>query len=66
MKKFKVDCYDILTVGIDIIGFIVNTISELVSTTILYPFLFHVLLKGKYLSLFSWSFFMNSQFSLLS
>ena len=48
MKKFKVDCYDILTVGIDIIGFNVNTISELVFTIILYPFLFHILLEGEY------------------
>ena len=48
MEKLKVDCYDILTVGIDIIGFNVNTISELVFTIILYPFLFYVLLEGEY------------------
>ena len=38
----------ILTVGIDIIGFDVNTISKLVITVILYSFLFHILLEGKY------------------
>ena len=32
-------CYDILTVGVDIIGFDVNIISELVFTLIIYLFL---------------------------
>ena len=48
MEKFKVDCYDILTVGIDIIGFNVNRITELVFTIILQSFLFHILLEGEY------------------
>ena len=48
MEKFLVDCYDILIVGIGIIEFDVNIISELVFTTILYFFLFHILLEGEY------------------
>ena len=48
MEKFQVDCYDILTVGNDIIEFNVNTINELVFTIILYPFLYHILLEGEY------------------
>ena len=48
MEKFKVDCYDILTVWIDIIGFDVNIISKLVFTIILYLFLLHILLDGEY------------------
>ena len=38
MEKVLVDCYDNLTIGIDIIGFDVNIISELVFTIILYLF----------------------------
>ena len=30
MEKFKVDCYDIFTNGIDIIGFEINIISKLI------------------------------------
>ena len=48
LEKSYVDCYDILTIGIDIIGFNVNTINELVFTIILYPFLYHILLEGEY------------------
>ena len=48
MKIFYIDFYEILTVGISIIGFNVNTISELVFTIILYPFLLHILLEGEY------------------
>ena len=48
MEKFYIDFYDILPVGIDIIGFNVNTISELGFTIILYPFLLHILLEGEY------------------
>ena len=48
MEKFQIDWYTILTVGIDIIGFSVNIISELVFTIILYLFVFHVLLEGGY------------------
>ena len=48
MEKFKVDWYNILTVGIDIIEFAVNIISELAFTIILYLFLFHILLEGGY------------------
>ena len=48
MKKFLVDCYDILTVGIEIIEFDINIISELVFTVILYLFLLHIPLEGEY------------------
>ena len=48
MEKFQIDWYTILIVGIDIIGFSVNIISELVFTIILYFFLFHVLFVGGY------------------
>ena len=48
MEKFRVDCYDILTVGIDIIGLDVNIISDIGFTIILYLFLLHVLLEGEY------------------
>ena len=37
-----------LTVGIDIIGFDINIISELVFIIILYLFLLHILLEGEY------------------
>ena len=47
MEFFEVDCYDILTIGIDIIGFDVNIIRELVFTIILYLFLLHILLEGE-------------------
>ena len=47
MEKFKIDCYDILTIGIDIIEFNVNIISELFFTIILHSFLFHILLEGE-------------------
>ena len=57
MEKFYVDCYDILTVGIDIIRFDINIISELVFTIILYLFLLHIHLEGKYLSFFTYNFF---------
>ena len=61
MEKFKVDCYDILIVGIDIIEFDINIISELVFTIILYVFLFIFFWKvnTKFFSLVI--FFMNSQ-----
>ena len=45
MEKFKVDCYNILVVGINIIEFHVNIISELVFLIILHLFLLHILLK---------------------
>ena len=48
MEEFRVDCYDILTIGIDIIGFDVNIISDLGFTIILYLFLLHILLEGEY------------------
>jgi len=48
MERFWVDCYDILTVEIDIIGFDVNIISELVFTIILYLFLLHIHLEDEY------------------
>ena len=48
MERFYFDCYNILTIGIDIIGFCVNIISELVLSIIPYVFLLHVLLEGKY------------------
>ena len=48
MKRFKVNCYNILTIGIDIIGFCINIISELVFSIILHIFLLHILLEGEY------------------
>ena len=39
IEKFYIDCYGILTVGIDINRFRINIISELVFTIILYLFL---------------------------
>ena len=48
MEKFYIDYYDILIVGIDLIGFDVNIINELVFTIILYLFLLHILLEGEY------------------
>ena len=48
MKKFEVDCYDILTIRIDIIGFDVNIISKFVLTIILCLFLLHILFEGEY------------------
>ena len=38
----------ILTIGIDIIGFCVKIISELVFSIILHLFLLHILLEGEY------------------
>ena len=57
MGKFKVDWYDILTIGIDIIGFDVNIISDLGFTIILFLFLLHILLEGEYYSFFTCNFF---------
>ena len=48
IEKFLDDCYDIFTVGIDIIRFEVKIISELVFTIILYLFLLHIHLEGEY------------------
>ena len=48
MEKFKVDCYDILAIGIDIIGFNVNIISDLGFSIILYLFLLYIILEGEY------------------
>ena len=48
MKKFKVDYYIILTIGIDIFEFDVNIISDIGFTIILYLFLLHFLLEGEY------------------
>ena len=47
-ENFRVDCYDILAIGIDIIGFDVNIISDSGFTIILYLFLLHILLEGEY------------------
>ena len=41
-------CYNILTIGIDIIRFHVNIISELVFSIILWLFLLHIPLEGEY------------------
>ena len=40
--------FNFLTIGIDIIGFSIKIISELVFTIILYLFLLHILLEGGY------------------
>ena len=42
-----------LTIGIDITGFCVNIISELVFSIILHFFLLHILLEGEYYSFFN-------------
>ena len=47
MEKFQIDCYNILTFGIDIIGSYVNIIRALVFCIILHLFLLHVLLEGE-------------------
>ena len=48
MKEYLVDCSNILIIRIGNIGFHVNVISQFVSTTILYFFVLHNLLKGAY------------------
>ena len=58
MEKFLVDCYNILTIRIDIIGIYMNIISELVFFIILHLFLFYILL-AKVVSLVV--LFINSQ-----
>ena len=65
MEKFKVDCYDILTVGINIIGFDVNIISDvgLLSFYTFFYFIFFWKVKTKVFS--PVIFFINSQHSLL-
>ena len=57
MEFFNVDCYDILTIGLDIIRFGINITSELVFIIILYFFLLHIHLEGGYLSFFICNFF---------
>ena len=47
-EKTTIACYNIFTVGINVIEFHVNIISDLCFTTILYLFLLHTLLKGEY------------------
>ena len=48
LEKFLVDCFDILTIGIEIIEFDIKIISELAFTIILYLFLLHIRLEGEY------------------
>ena len=48
MEIFLIYCYEILTLGIDIIGFDVNIISDLGCSVILHPFLLHILLEDEY------------------
>ena len=65
MEKFYVDWYNILTIGIDIIGFAVNIVCELVFIITSYIFLFHILFEVD-TNVFSLViFFINSQLSLL-
>ena len=45
---FWIDCYDIITIGIDIVGFCVNIVSELVLSIILHLVLLHIFLEGEY------------------
>ena len=61
MEKFRVDCYDILTVEIDIIGFEVNIISDLGFTIILYHFYFIFFWKVNTKVFSLGVFFINSQ-----
>ena len=51
-------------IGIDMIEFVVNIISELVFIIILYLFLFHILLEGGYYFFSLVLFFINSLLSL--
>ena len=48
LEKFKVDCYNILTVGTYSIGFDINIIGDLGFTIILYLFLLNIFLEGEY------------------
>ena len=57
MENFQSDWYNILTIGIDKIGFRVNMISELDFFTIVHIFLLYILLEGKYYSFFTCGFF---------
>ena len=56
-SKFKVDCYNILTVGIGIIRFHVNIISGLDFSIILHFLLLYIFLKGEYFNFFTCGFF---------
>ena len=47
-EKLTIDCYNILTFGINIIKFYVNTISHLGLTINLYLYLLYNFLKGDY------------------
>ena len=66
MKNIKDDCYNILTIGIYIIGLCVNIISELVFSIILDIFLLYILLEGKYYSFFTYDFFQKLSIQSLS
>ena len=46
--KITIDCYNIFNIGINIIEFYVNTISELGFTIILYLYLLYNFLKSDY------------------
>ena len=48
IHKFSFDCYNTLTNGIAIFEFFVNIINDLDFTIILYFFLLHTILVGKY------------------
>ena len=47
-EKLTIDCYNILTVGINIIEFYVGTISDFGFTIILYLYPLYKFLKGDY------------------
>ena len=66
MEKFKVDCYNILTIGIDIIGFRVNIISELVFLSFFTSFHFIFFWKINTIVFSLVVFFINSQVTLLA
>ena len=57
MEKFQVDCYNILTIGIGIIRFHVNIISELDFAIILHDFLLYIFLEVEYYNFFACGFF---------
>ena len=57
MEKFQVEWYNILTVGIGIIRFHVNIISELDFSIILHLFLLYIFLEGDYYNFFTCGFF---------
>ena len=66
MEKFQANCYNILTIGIDIIRFHANISSELVLSIILHLFYFVFFWKVNTEVSSLVIYFINSQLSLLA